>query len=191
MNEEYRRYNERIEVSNLGNVKIKGEIIKPCSCYNYDIVTDKGKTLRIHNMVGELFQDICGKKIKWGHLHHINHNQKDNRAENLVWLSRSEHKRLHQAEDGVSVGVKAYNKEGKKIGEWDSKLQASKETGISYCHITDIILEKEGRFTAGGYYWFKKDEPEEKIFQKILNIQNTKYQSLKGKKGKKVKKNLG
>lgn len=179
MAEEFRKVNDRIEVSDLGNVKRDGKLISPLSGEFYDYVTDRGKQIRIHQMVAEMFPEICGKPIKWGHIHHKNRNQRDNRADNLVWLTRSEHKRIHQLEDGVSVPVKAYDKDGRLVGRWDSKQQAAKETGIDYRHITEIILGEKGRFTAGKLYWFKDEVPEEKINEKILTIENIKYQTLR------------
>ena len=79
-------------------------------------------------------------------------------------------------EDGVSNPVKVYNLQGEYMGRWDSTEQAAEETGTDGRHIRSILLGKERRFTANNMYWFLADEPEEKIFQKILAIQQTKYQ---------------
>lgn len=180
MTEVFRRFNDRLEVSDLGNVKRDGKLIEPGHGEYYDYVCCNGKQYRIHVLVGELFPDICGHRIKWGHLHHINRNQRDNRAVNLVWLSRSEYKRIHQLEDGVSKPVKAYNLDGEFVGRWDSIEQAAAATGTNSRHIKNILSGKERRFTANKMYWFLAGETEEKIFQKILATQHTKYEALKG-----------
>lgn len=179
MKEVWRYFNERLEVSDLGNVKKDGKLVEPGHGENYDYVYCNGKQYRVHIMVAEMFPEICGVKQKYYHAHHINRNQRDNRAVNLVWLTRSEHKRIHQLEDGVSVGVQAYNLDGEFVGRWDSKSQAAEATGVDYRHITNIVNGKERRFTAGGYYWFRADEPEEKNFEKIFGIQKTKYETLR------------
>lgn len=185
MKEIFRVFNDRVEVSNLGRVKKNGIIIEPCKGEHYDYITDKGKQYRIHQLVGELFPEICGEKIKWGHLHHINRNQRDNRAENLIWLTRSEHKRIHQKEEGISKAVKAYDKEGKYVGRWDSTEEAGKETKADSGHIRAILLGKTRRYTSGGLYWFKEEETESNIKEKILGIKNIKNQAF----SKKVKNN--
>lgn len=181
--EEYRNYNENYEVSNLGNVKKNGVLVKPTLGEYYYCVFINNKPERIQVMVGKCFPEICGEWHKHYHYHHINRNQLDNRAENIVCLSPREHKRLHQVEDGVSVGVKAYNKNGDYVGQWESKKQAAEATGIDYRHITDIILGKTGRYTAGGYYWFRKDDglTEDEIKQKIIELKNEKKSHYKGK----------
>ena len=176
MTEIFKRFNERLEVSDLGNVKKDGKLVEPGHGEVYDLVCCNGKQYRVHVMVAEMFPEICGVKKPYYHAHHINRNQRDNRAVNLVWLSRSEHKRIHQMEDGVSKPVKAYNLQGEYMGRWDSTEQAAAETGTDGRHIRNILLGKERRFTANNMYWFLADEPEEKIFQKILAIQQTKYQ---------------
>lgn len=180
MAEVFRRFNDRLEVSDLGNVKKDGKVIKPGHGENYDYVCCGSKQYRVHIMVAEMFPEICGEKKKWYHAHHINRNQRDNRAVNLTWLSRSEHKRVHQLEEGVSKPVKAYSLEGRFIGRWDSIEQAAAATGTDSRHIKNILSGKERRFTANKLYWFPADDSEEKIFQKITNIQHTKYEALKG-----------
>lgn len=187
MKEEYRRYNETYEVSDLGNVKKDGVVLNklPKDEYYYYVVSN-GKPVRVHNMVGECFPEICGEKILFGHYHHLNHNQLDNRAENIRCISASEHRKLHQIEDGVSVSVKAYDKNGKFVGRWDSMLQAAQATGQGdHRHIRAIIKGTSRRFTAAKLFWFKADTPEEEVQKKILEIQNAKYQSLRKNSEKK------
>lgn len=176
MTEVFKRFNERLEVSNLGNVKKDGKLIEPGHGEFYDYVCCGDKQYRVHIMVAEMFPEICGVKQKYYHAHHINRNQRDNRAENLIWLNRSEHKRIHQLEDGVSKPVKAYNLDGEFVGRWDSKFQAAEATGTDYRHISEVIEGKTRRFTANKLYWFPAEDTEEIIFKKISYIQHTKNQ---------------
>lgn len=188
MEEIFRRFNARLEVSDLGNVKKDGKLIEPGHGEIYDHVYCNGKQYRVHIMVAEMFPEICGEKVKWGHVHHKNRNQRDNRAANLVFLTRSQHIRIHKRDDGLTKPVKAYDWRGNKIGEWDSIEQAAKATMVDSRHIKNILSGKERRFTAGGFYWFQKDVDDEKIFQKIAEIEDTKYQALKGNQHRKTKK---
>lgn len=181
--EEFRSYNERIEVSNLGNVRKHGELVKLCKDEFYYYVCDEGTPVRVHTMVGKCFPEICGEPILFGHYHHLNHNQLDNRAENIRCITNSEYKRLHQIEDGISIAVKAYNKNGVLVGTWDSQTEAAKATGQQdHRHIRQILKGSSGRFTAAGLYWFRADVPEEEVQERIVEIQNNKYQRLKGSK---------
>lgn len=176
MVEIFRNFNENVEVSNLGNVKYDGVLLKEHNGEPYDYVCFDGKQYRIHILVGQLFPEICGAFKKHYHYHHINRNQKDNRAENIICLSPSEHKKLHQKKDGVSIPVQAFDKNGNKVGEWDSMSEAGEKLGVSYRHINNIIHNRERRFTAGGYYWFKAELDFDEVQKKILHIQLIKNQ---------------
>ena len=163
MAEGFRQYNEKCEVSNLGRVRYNGELLTEHIGKPYNYVLFENKQYRVHQLVGIMFPDICGAYKKYYHFHHLNRNQKDNRAENIVCLSPSDHRKLHMKEDDKSVSVVAYNKNGDKVGRWDSICEASEELSVSYRHINNIINGRERRFTAGGYYWFKDGMTDEEI----------------------------
>ena len=46
-----------------------------------------------HRLVYEEYYKCC--LLKWGHIHHINEIKDDNRIENLILLSNSQHRKLH------------------------------------------------------------------------------------------------
>ena len=184
MVEEFRSYNDRIEVSNLGTVKRDGEIIEPYHSEYYDYIVIGGEVVRVHIMVGELFPEICGEHDKRMNLHHVNHNPRDNRASNLVWLLPSAHRRLHQSEDGISVGVKAYDQEGNYIGQWESKTQAARETGVDYRHISEVVNGSTYRKTAGGYVWFKVNTTEEDVDKVLGPIMERYMEEMEARKAK-------
>lgn len=59
----------------------------------YFIITRECKPQLEHRFVMEEF---LGRKLsKNEHIHHLNGNKKDNKLENLILLTNSEHKRLH------------------------------------------------------------------------------------------------
>ena len=78
------RHDHRIyEVSNLGRVKINGEIVEPCTGNGYFRIG----TFYIHRAVAELFIPNTENKP---FIDHINTIKTDNRAENLRWVTQKE-----------------------------------------------------------------------------------------------------
>lgn len=73
------------EVSNLGRVRINGEIVKRTTLSNGYVYVTKGVLL--HRAVAELFVLNPDNKPE---VDHINCNKTDNRAENLRWVTHSE-----------------------------------------------------------------------------------------------------
>ena len=71
------------EVSNLGRVKLNGEIVEP---HLHDRYLQIG-TFRIHRAVAELFVPNPDNKP---YVDHINTDRLDNRAENLRWVTNKE-----------------------------------------------------------------------------------------------------
>lgn len=78
-------YKRVYEVSNLGRVKINGEIVKPL--YRGDKCYLKIGTFHIHRAVAELFIPNPDNKPQ---VDHINTNRHDNRACNLRWVTAKE-----------------------------------------------------------------------------------------------------
>ena len=78
------RHGHRVyEVSNLGRVKLNGEIIKPKSNGMYYWICGH----YLHKIVAELFIPNPENKPE---IDHINGNKSDNRVENLRWVTHSE-----------------------------------------------------------------------------------------------------
>lgn len=177
-----------LKVSNLGNVMYNNELVEQKQGEYYKYIYVNGEQLRVHVLVAEAFPDICGIKKEGYHVHHINEDQLDNRAENLICLSPSEHKSLHQEQDGVSVPIVVYDKEGNKVGEYPSCTYAAAALGCDYRHVSDIVHHRGRRFTHKGYYFFKKDEEPEDIKVAMGWIDNTKYNTIKRPKAPKVEK---
>lgn len=102
MDEIWKDVDNCYRVSNYGRVYskprlgTKGGII---GCYDEPIeryvIGMYGKTVPIHVLVAKAFPEICGKWFHGCVIHHINEVKTDNRAENLVVLSKAEHMKLH------------------------------------------------------------------------------------------------
>ena len=58
------------------------------------LIGDDGKhhTLSVHRIVATAF---CEKPIGYDEVHHLNEIRFDNRAENLIWVHPSLHKKIH------------------------------------------------------------------------------------------------
>jgi hypothetical protein len=100
--EVFRKYpqNEKIEVSNLGRIRIDNEIIKQWE----DDVKGKGwlkvKIAKIisypeyvYRFVAETWCKKPDETDGW-EVHHISNNGYDNRPENLIWLKRAQHAKI-------------------------------------------------------------------------------------------------
>lgn len=111
------RWGHRVyEVSNLGRVKLNGEIVYPDIHCNYLYIG----TFFIHRAVAELFVPNPENKPV---IDHINTDRLDNRAENLRWVTTKENcnnplTRRHYSE----------SKRGRVItAEWKRKISEAKK----------------------------------------------------------------
>lgn len=160
---------ERYEVSNLGRVKstVTGKIRKlsqPGQLTDYlktSFRDDDGKikTFDVHRLVAELF---CTKPKtdKVLVVDHLNGNTKDNRADNLEWITISENQRRRKPYDfGYSVkdtSIVWFDENGIIQGIFESCRQASIKTGIAYTGITKCCSERFPRVVHVGRWGFER-----------------------------------
>lgn len=163
----FRHYKDDIYVSDYGYVRKNDEELPWHKDEKYYYVCVNGESLRIHNLVGEVFQDICGEHKEGYHLHHKNGNPLDNRAVNLVWLSPSEHKKQHLQEDEIPIPVKAYDLNGNFVGRWDSMLEAATSKKTDRRHISENVNGKKSRLSVNGFVYVKADATEDEIKTKL------------------------
>ena len=104
-------------------------------------------------------------------VHHLNQNKTDNRLQNLVYLTRSEHRRLHSIGNKNNCGKKLSEQSKAKIRDSKKKKQvycvqldrvfagvriAAQELSLYYGNIIKCCQGK--RKTIGGYHWQYIDE---------------------------------
>ena len=99
----------------------------------------------IHQLVAEAFiENPYGYK----HVHHKNHIQTDNRVENLEWISKEEHDRLHADERAKVV----YQFEDDEIvNVWRSAYEAARVLGFKQSAICNCCNGE--RKKHGGFGW--------------------------------------
>lgn len=146
---------DNVEVNSEGVVRIDGKVVEQHYNEPYKVVSIKGKTERVHRLVAKAFPEICGELKKYYCVHHRNRNQLDNRAENLICLSQSQHKKLHQDADGISKPVDVFTTDGKYVGLYSSQCEAAAKLGIDYRHLSETV--RGLRSSVKGYVVCEKD----------------------------------
>lgn len=171
-------YEGLYQVSNLGKIKSlehdrkadkgsytqKSRIMKSFivrGYYQVRLYKDrKYKNFSIHRLVAQAFIPNLENKAQ---VNHINGIKTDNRMENLEWCTQSENM-IHAYKTGLqkpilggknvlAKAVAQYDKTGKLIKEYQSTMEAERETGISHSNISSCCSNKGRYKTVGGYVW--------------------------------------
>lgn len=164
-----KEYEELYEISSWGRVRNKrtGDFLKNNIGKYPTVVLCKNKkqnTKRIHRLVAEAFLSKPQLEVN-----HKNGNKKDNRLNNLEWVTCKENIK-HAWENGLQVHTKQqvdmgksnaikvlqYDLNGNLIKEWNSATEAGKKLGILQQSISNCRTGKTK--TAGGYIWKYKEE---------------------------------
>jgi hypothetical protein len=149
------------QISNLGRVKsfkwdkINGRIMKCGWRRGYrsiGLTTEDGqKLMSVHRLVANAFIPNTHNKET---VNHINGIKTDNRAENLDWATDQENMN-HALATGLHpnprIAVIQYSKDGEFINEYESQIEAQRQTGIHNSNIGSVARGE--RITAGNYIW--------------------------------------
>jgi len=132
--------------------------------YFFPCKNGKSKNYRIHNCLYEAFVKPIPKGYE---VHHINHNKKDNRLENLCLIELHKHRKMHyeensenlkqQMKDAKQKAVLQYTKNGQFVAEYESTMEAQRKTGINNAHIGKCCNNKPKYKSAGGFIWKWKE----------------------------------
>lgn len=106
--------------------------------YRYVTMGRKNKNF-FHIIVAQAFPEICGEWFEGCAVHHKNFNRMDNRPENLIVLTHSEHSKLHYEHQPDTF---------KQPSEKRSKSISKALTGrrATYKHVPIVQLTKNGDF---------------------------------------------
>lgn len=150
------------KISNFGN----------CDC---ELIVNNGyyKTAATHEplhvLIAKAFPETCGKWFDGCHVHHKDFNRQNNYAENLIVVTASEHRRLHNLgtkQDEQWLKNRIASIKGKNINhpslskeiicvetgvKYPSSMEIERIFGFSHTHIIDCCKGK--RKTANGYHW--------------------------------------
>lgn len=113
----------------------------------------------IHHLVAEAFIENSNN---YDIVHHIDHNPQNNRTENLMWMSKEEHDKLHQIDralvikNNLSKMVYQYTLDGELVAVWKSAREAAKQLGFDYSAIAHCCRGAYGCKTYKGYKWSYK-----------------------------------
>lgn len=176
--EQWININDNYQVSDNGNVKSVDRIVVKSNGVNQPWVgklltqqTDKQgylyfmykrKVHKTHIEVAKAFPEICGEWFDGADVHHLNGVKTDNRAINLVVLSKFDHQSYHNKngrsellKNILSKSVIQYTKDGEFVKEFSSIKEAERLTGIPNTNICSCC--KGIRKTAGGSVWKYKE----------------------------------
>ena len=139
-----RRYKGRIkELEELNHGHLSVNLSK-------DGVIEKHKT--VHRLVAEAFiPNPHGYTV----VHHKNHNPKDNRVENLEWISDEEHRGIH-IKERRSKTVYQYTLNGELVAVWTNAYEAARELDLGQCYICLACNNKyrrEGNNIYKNFIW--------------------------------------
>ena len=142
-----------------GKILIKGKIIKPIKKDDghLQVVLNKNgikKRLHMHQLVAQAF---IPNPNNYEVVHHIDHNPENNRIDNLVWMSREEHTKLHSklrvenVKKVLSKTVYQYTLNKDLIAVFQSGRQAARDNGFDNTGITKCANGEYKQYN--GYIW--------------------------------------
>lgn len=134
------------EISNMNGWKYKGKEYFGTIKRHYRVVSlGKARSAQYHILVAKAFPEICGKWYSGCHVHHINFNSLDNRPENLIVVSPSEHAKIHYENQPDSFKKSTFKRANSISKALKGKPRIDK-------HIPIIQYDLEGNFVKEWNY---------------------------------------
>jgi hypothetical protein len=136
-------YNESVEVSQYGRIckarknkeKDKVIILKQTLFGKYYVIEDpnnKEKIERVHRLVALTWKKDEYKKGEDLVVHHIDYNPANNRADNLKWLPREEHMKVHGIDTSFTeeeISLSELKKAFYESEEWRNEVELLEKMG--------------------------------------------------------------
>lgn len=103
----------------------------------------QGKPYYVHQLVANAFVPNPNNNDV---VHHIDFNPQNNAAENLIWMSDNDHRKLHGeiVRNTLSKKVYQYTLDGEFVKEWESVIEAARALEFNQGNISNCC--------NGGYY---------------------------------------
>lgn len=149
-----------------GFKKVKGCFLKQKDNKGYLRVffskDGKIKPFFVHRLVAWAFPEICGEWFEGACCNHLDHNKKNNRADNIVVCTYSENvnyadanqRRSEKNTNGfLAKKVSQYTLEGEFIKEWPSLREVKRALNIDASTIIKVCNKRKWSKSAGGFVW--------------------------------------
>ena len=146
-----------LQVSNLGRIRRElGRIIGSETDSGYIRVRIKNEDIYVHRLVCLAWKPIPNPELYV--VNHIDNNGKNNRIENLEWVTGAENLN-HYCKSFLVRGTRNYGRAVEQLSKdgtillatFGSAKEASGKTGVNQCHITEVC--RNNRKSAGGFVW--------------------------------------